>query len=194
MFNTPTGEEELKKAAIGLTVDVSGISDEDHREKNNGDYKDHLIIKEPVTFNVLRMEEDKWAVNVSFLHSYGADVTKKLKGDSFGSIGLSLNGSGRLGLYQRLVNTENIGIATGPFVAIHNRQYYKSYSCYDDPCDDFRFAPDEVSSLLNVGLRSRFLLRTSERPSMIVTGALDTGWIVDIVKPFIAFSFSITSF
>ncbi len=194
MFNSQVGEEKINKAAIGVSIGSDGISDEYHMEKNIGDYRYDILIEDPITLDVLRFEQDDWAVHVAYLHTLGVDATKKLDEDIYGTLSLSANSSIRALLHIRLINDQNMGLAMGPFFGIDSRSYYDRDVCYDDPCGSYELGPDEVSYLRNAGLRSRFLLRTSKRPAVIITGAIEYGYLFEVSETFVGITFSLTSF
>ena len=111
MFNTAQEGEIPESFALAATFDRSGITEDDHQEINKGDYDRIYSIKEPISINVLAMNEDDWGLNASFGHSLGVDATKKLDNNTYGSLAVSGNRSAKLVIYQRIFNNRTGGAA-----------------------------------------------------------------------------------
>ena len=194
MFNKEPAEQANVKAEFAVSVIKEGIRDEDFEQKKLGDYgygyEDFGIPN--ISLNGYIMQRDSLGFGMSLGRGTGADITLKIKNSYYVTGLITISGSGRVIVQNSVINTPTSGFAPGVFVGFNARGY--SGAC-DYDCDgSYLIGPSETVVLFSAGLRGRYLIRSSTKPGVVITGAVEIGHLFEINRSFVGFNFSATSF
>ncbi|GAB5410771.1 MAG: hypothetical protein BalsKO_31360 [Balneolaceae bacterium] len=193
MFDKATITDSAQYIRSGVVTYLQpGITLTDFEENKEGDYGNYSDLEYPsITLNTFILRRKDISRSLSLGRGLGVDWTKNLKENYFGTIALSVPYSTKITVHRVFLNKRWVGFSSGFFSGWDSRRYN---SICDDDGSNCSFWPDRTALLFNSGIRSRFLIRDPKSPGLVITGALEVGYIWNILEPFLGFNISVSSF
>lgn len=191
MFSRATIPDSLTIIKSGsLTYLQPGIVVKDFEEDFDGSFGSYSDSEFPsFTIQTFKLKNDGSARSLSFGRGLGIDWTKKFKPNYYGSLAISAPFSSKITIHRVFINKRWTGLSSGIFTGLDSRMYINK--CAEDY--DCSFLQDRFAFLINSGIRTRFLIRDPRSPGLVLTSALELGYIWNSLQPFIGFNISLTS-
>lgn len=193
MFDKATIPDSVESVRIGLiTYFEPGITSSYFEEYRDGDFTSYSDVLYPsITFQSIRLKDNGTARSLSLGRGLGVDWTRKINSDYYGTFAFSAPYSAKFSVQKVYVNERWVGFSGGIFTGVDTKRYIGDCRSSGVDCSIY---PNKIALLFNSGLRSRFLFRDPRSPGLVITGAIEGGYIWNNSEAFLGFNISISSF